>query len=219
MQVVYERCAGLDVHKRTVVACVLSGQAGGPVSAQVRTFGATTGELTALARWLADRQIERVAMESSGVYWWPVFTLLEEAGLSVLLVNPYHMRAIPGRKTDVADSRWLADLLRHGLLRASFIPPAAIRRLRELTRERKALVQERTQVANRLQKVLESANIKLAGVASDVLGASGRDMLAAIARARMMRRRSPLWPAACCARRPSSSSRRWMVASSPITAS
>jgi len=181
MQVVYERCAGLDVHKRTVVACVLCSQADGTVASHVRTFGTMTAELGALACWLREQRVERVALESTGVYWWPVFHLLEEAGHAILLVNPRHMKAVPGRKTDVADSRWLADLLRHGLLRASYIPPAAIRQLRELTRERKALVRERTQAANRLQKVLESANIKLAGVVSDVLGASGRDMLAALA--------------------------------------
>jgi len=181
MQVVYQRCAGLDVHKRTVVACVLLSQSNGAVVAQVRTFGAMTRDLAALSGWLRDQQVEQVALESTGVYWWPVFNLLEEAGHGVLLVNPQHMKAVPGRKTDVADSRWLADLLRHGLLRASFIPPATIRQLRELTRYRKALVQERTQEVNRLQKVLESANIKLAGVASDILGASGRDMLRALA--------------------------------------
>lgn len=181
MQVIYERCAGLDVHKRSVVACVLCGQADGAVATQVRTFGTMTAELAELSHWLQDQRVERVALESTGVYWWPVFNLLEEDGMAVLLVNAQHVKAVPGRKTDVADSRWLADLLRHGLLQASFIPPAAIRQLRELTRYRKSLVQERTREVNRLQKVLESANIKLAGVASDILGASGRDMLAALA--------------------------------------
>jgi transposase len=181
MQVVYQCCAGLDVHKRSVVACVLRRQADGTVATQVRTFGTMTADLAALSHWLQDEQVEQVALESTGVYWWPVFNLLEEDGHGVLLVNPQHVKAVPGHKTDVADSKWWADLLRHGLLRASFIPPAAIRQLRELTRYRKALVQERTQEINRLQKVLESANIKLAGVATDILGASGRDMLLALA--------------------------------------
>jgi transposase len=179
--VVYERWAGLDVHKRSVGACVLCGQADGTVTAQVRTFGTMTADRATLSHWLQEQQVERVALESTGVDWWPVFNLLEEDGPTVLLVNPQHAKAVPGRKTAVADSRWLADLLRHGLLRASFIPPAAIRQLRELMRYRKSLVQERTQEVNRLQKVLESANIKLAGVATDILGASGRDMLVALA--------------------------------------
>jgi transposase len=134
-----------------------------------------------LSGWLREHQVQQVALESTGVYWWPVFNLLEADGHAVVLVNPQHVKAVPGHKTDVADSRWLADLLRHGLLQASFIPPLAIRQLRELTRYRKALVGERTQEVNRLQKVLESANIKLAGVASDILGASGRDMVRALA--------------------------------------
>jgi transposase len=181
MQVLYVRCAGLDVHKKTVVACVLVMGEDGRVQEQVRSFGTMTGELSALSRWLQEQQVEQVALESTGVYWWPVFNLLEEDGHAVLLVNPQHVKAVPGRKTDVSDSRWLADLLRHGLLPASFIPPATIRQLRDLTRYRKALVRERTQEVNRLQKVLESANIKLAGVATDILGVSGRQMLTALA--------------------------------------
>jgi transposase len=181
MQVVLERCAGLDVHKRSVVACVLRSREDGTVEEQVRTFGTMTVDLEALSRWLGERQVEQVALESTGVFWWPVFNVLEEAGLAMLLVNPHHVKAVPGRKTDVADSKWLADLLRHGLLQPSFIPPASIRQLRELTRYRKALVRERTQEVNRLQKVLESANIKLAAVATDILGVSGRRMLTALA--------------------------------------
>ena len=141
-----------------------------------------TADLTALSDWLREQQVERVVLESTGVFWWPVFTLLEEGGHDVVLVNPQHVKAVPGRKTDVADSAWLADLLRHGLLRASFIPPAPIRALREVLRYRKTLVRERAQEVNRLQKVLESANLKLAAVATDVLGVSGRQMLEAIAR-------------------------------------
>jgi transposase len=180
MQVVYTRCAGVDVHKKSVVACVLVTQADGRVEKQVRTFSTMTGDLQGLGAWLRAARVEQVAMESTGAYWWPVYNILEEDGLQLLLVNPQHIKQVPGRKTDVKDSEWLADLLRHGLLKASFIPPAAIRQLRELTRYRKSLVQQRTQEANRLQKVLESANIKLASVASDVLGVSGREMLAAL---------------------------------------
>jgi transposase len=181
MQVVYERCAGIDVHKKTVVACVLVTEEDGSVRERSRTFGTMTADLAALCAWLHSEAVTCVALESTGVYWWCVFNLLEEAGLPVVLVNPQHMKAVPGRKTDVKDSKWLADLLRHGLLQASFIPPAAIRELRELTRYRKALVRDRTQEINRLHKVLESANIKLAAVATDILGKSGRQMLRALA--------------------------------------
>jgi transposase len=179
MQVVHERCCGLDVHKRTVVACVLITGPDGAVARQVRTFKTMTADLLALADWLDDWQVTHVALESTGVYWRPVYNLLED-GRTLLLVNPQHMHAVPGRKTDVRDSEWLADLLRHGLLRASFIPPAPIRALRELTRYRKTLVQQRADEINRLHKTLEGANLKLASVASDVLGLSGRAMLAAL---------------------------------------
>jgi len=180
MEVLYRACAGLDVHKKTVVACVLAVGLDGAVRKEVRTFGTMTRELEALAAWLAGQQVEQVAMESTGVYWWPVWNILEEQGLALLLVHPQHMRQVPGHKTDVGDSEWLADLCRHGLLAASFIPPGAIRELRELTRMRKTLVQERTAMVNRLQKTLESAGIKLASVASDVLGVSGRHMVEAL---------------------------------------
>jgi transposase len=191
MQVLYPCCAGLDVHKRVVVACVLITLPDGPVHDHVKTFGAMTADLARLSQWLREQQVEQVALQSTGVYWWPVFNLLEADGHRVLLVNPQHVnpqhvnpqhvKAAPGRKTDGADSKWLADLLRHGLLKARFVPPALIRQLRELMRYRKTLVHDRTQEANRLQKVLESANIKLASVASDVLGVSGRRMLTAMA--------------------------------------
>lgn len=179
MQVVYQRCAGLDVHKKTVVACLLLTAADGKVSKTVRTFATTTAELLALADWLVSQQVTHIAMESTGIYWRPVFNLLE-ASCEVILVNAQHMRAVPGHKTDIKDSEWIADLLRHGLLRASFIPPKPIRDLRDLVRYRKTLVQERAQAVNRLQKVLETANIKLSSVACDVLGKSGRDMLAGL---------------------------------------
>ncbi len=179
MQVVHERCCGLDVHKKTVVACVLVTQPGGKVDKEVRTFSTMTDDLLLLSDWLDSLGVAVVAMESTGVYWKPVFNILEE-GREVMLVNAEHIKAVPGRKTDVKDSEWIADLLRHGLLRSSFIPPAPIRELRELTRYRKSLIGERAQEANRLHKVLETANIKLGMVATDVLGTSGRRMLEAI---------------------------------------
>jgi len=175
MQIVYERCAGLDVHKKTVVGCVrvLGG------GRETRTFGTMTTDLLALSDWLLAHGCTHVAMESSGDYWKPVFNLLEGA-FEVLLVNPQHVKAVPGRKTDVKDAEWLAELLQHGLLRASFIPPVAQRELRDLTRYRNTFVRERATLVNRVQKVLEDANIKLASVATDVLGVSGRAMLQAL---------------------------------------
>jgi transposase len=180
MEVVHERCCGLDVHKRTVVACVLITRPDGAVERQVRTFKTMTADLLVLNDWLSRLGVSHVALESTGVYWRPVFNILEDEQRTLLLVNPQHMRAVPGKKTDVRDSEWLADLLRHGLLRASFIPSAPIRAVRELTRYRKTLVQQRTDEANRLQKTLEGANLKLAMVASNVLGVSGRQMLEAL---------------------------------------
>ncbi len=179
MQVIYHRCGSLDVHKKTVVACVMCSQQDGSVFKQVRTFPTTTAGLLALSDWLEQLQVTVVAMESTGVYWRPVFNILEE-GRTIILVNAQHMKAVPGRKTDVKDAEWLADLLRHGLLKASSIPPAPFRDLRDLSRYRKSLVLQRAQQGNRLQKVLETANIKLSSVASNVLGKSGRDMLEAI---------------------------------------
>jgi transposase len=179
MQVVHARCCGLDVHKEDVKACVLLTDTQGTVTAQVRTFSTMTDGLLALADWLHSRAVTHVAMESTGVYWRPVYNILE-ADCTVILVNAQHIKAVPGRKTDVKDSEWLADLLRHGLLTPSFIPPAPIRELRDLTRYRKTLIGERAQEANRLQKVLETANIKLAMVATNVLGVSGRQMLTAL---------------------------------------
>jgi len=176
MDVVYERCCGLDIHKKTVVACLLTpGAAGQPVKV-LRTFGTVTEELWALAQWLQAAGCTHVAMESTGVYWKPLYNLFE-GHLAVLVVNAQHMRNLPGRKTDVADATWIAGLLRHGLLKPSFIPDRPQRELRELTRCRSSLVQERAAVVNRLQKTLEGANIKLASVASDVTGTSAREML------------------------------------------
>src|SRR5262249_35829528 len=151
----------------------------GAVQREQRTFSTMTADLLTLDDWLRKHQIEVLALESTGVYWRPVYTILEE-GRSVILVNARHMKAVPGRKTDLKDSEWIADLLRHGLLQASFIPPRPIREIRELTRYRKTLIQERAEEVNRLQKVLEMANVKLAAVATNVVGKGGRDMLAAI---------------------------------------
>jgi transposase len=179
MHVVYARCAGLDVHTKTVVVTGLSTASNGSVTKATKTFSTMTAELLRLEAWLTELEVDQLALESTGVYWYPIYNLLEE-GRTVLLVTPQHIKAVPGRKTDVRDSEWLADLLRHGLLAPSFIPPKPIRELREVTRYRKQLVYERTQYANRLQKVLESANSKLAVVASDSLGVSGRAMLEAL---------------------------------------
>jgi transposase len=179
MEPLYPRCAGIDVHKSNVVVCVRCSDRPGKPFEEVRTFSTMTRDLLALADWLAEHGVTHVAMESTGVYWKPVFNLLE-GRFEVLLVNAEHIKQVPGRKTDVKDCAWIAQLLQHGLLKASFVPPEPIRGLRDLTRQRTQLIQERTSAANRIQKVLEDANIKLAAVATDVLGMSGRDMLEAL---------------------------------------
>jgi len=179
MEVTYKRCCGLDVHKETVVACLLIRE-GGKVLKEIQTFLTMTVDLVVLHDWLKAHQVTHVAMESTGIYWRPVFNLLEE-DFTVLLVNAAHIKTVPGRKTDVKDCEWIADLLSHGLLRGSFIPPEPIRDLRDLTRYRKSLSDERVREVNRLQKFLEAANIKLSSVATDVMGASGRAMLEALA--------------------------------------
>jgi transposase len=179
MDVIYARCCGLDVHKRAVVACLVTPGPHGTPTKEIRTFTTMTDDLLALSDWLTAAGCTHVAMESTGVYWKPVYNLLED-GFALLLVNARHVKAVPGRKTDAKDCEWLADLLRHGLLQASFVPDRPQRELRELTRYRTSLVRERTAVANRLQKTLEGANIKLAAVATDILGKSGRDILAAL---------------------------------------
>jgi transposase len=176
MEVLYERCAGLDLHKRSVTACrLLPGAGGQPVKA-IRTFGTMTADLLALGDWLAEGGVTHVAMESTGVFWKPIWNLLEDR-FELLLVNAAHVKVVPGRKRDVGDAQWLAELLRHGLLRGSFVPDRPARELRELTRYRSSLVRERTAEVNRLQKTLEGANIKLASVVSDVTGVSARAML------------------------------------------
>ena len=179
VEVVYPRCCGVDVHKKTVVAClIVPGPQGRPVK-EVRTFGTMTDELLALVDWVVTAGCTHVAMESTGSFCKPLYNLLEGV-LEVLVVNAAHIKAVPGRKTDVRDCEWIADLLRHGLLHASFIPERPQRELRELTRYRASLVHERAAEVNRVQKVLEGANIKLAAVATDIMGVSGRDMLAAL---------------------------------------
>jgi transposase len=179
MDTLYPRCAGIDVHKSNVVVCIRCRDRPGKALEEVRTFSTMTSDLLALADWLAGHGVTHVAMESTGVYWKPVFNILE-GGVHVILVNAEHIKQVPGRKTDVKDCQWIAQLLQHGLLKASFVPPRPIRELRDLTRQRTQLLQERAAAANRIQKVLEDANIKLASVATDVLGVSGRDMLEAL---------------------------------------
>jgi len=181
MERVVERGCGLDVHKKSIAACVRIPDERGQRRQQVRTFGTVAAELLALRDWLEAHGVTHVAMESTGVYWKPIFYVLEEA-FTCVLVNPVHMAQVPGRKTDVQDCVWIAQLLEHGLLRGSFVPPAPIRELRDLTRYRKTITQERSRAINRLHKTLEDADIKLASVATDVLGVSGRAMLEALVR-------------------------------------
>ena len=179
MEVLHGRCCGIDVHKKTVVACLLASGLQGQVSRETRTFGTTTRELLALSDWLLASECTHVAMESTGSYWKPVYNVLESSFVLVV-VNAHHLKVVPGRKTDVRDAEWIADLLRHGLVRPSFIPSRPERELRELTRYRTSLVAERSAELNRIQKVLEGANIKLASVVSDIDGLSARAMLAAM---------------------------------------
>lgn len=178
MQVIYERCCGLDVHKRTITACVLK-WLGREWQKEIRQFGAMTKDLLALSDWLVGEGCTHVAMESTGVYWKPVYNILE-GQFELLVVNAQHLKAVPGRKTDVRDAEWIAELLAHGLLRGSFVPPSSVRELRELTRYRTSVVCDCARTINRLQKVLEGANIKLASVVSDIRGVSARLMLEAL---------------------------------------
>jgi transposase len=179
MEVLYPCCCGLDVHKKSITACVLWAGGKGAVRKEKRRFGTFTPELLSLADWLRACGVTHVAMESTGVYWKPVWNILE-GPFEIVLVNAQHIKAVPGRKTDQKDSEWIADLLQHGLLRGSFVPPRETRELRDLTRYRVSLTEECNRIANRIQKVLEDANIKLASVATDALGASGRAMIQAI---------------------------------------
>ena len=172
MKKVYDNCCGIDVHKKLMVACFIHGK-----EQEVREFGATTRELLELADWLSQGGCQMVAMESTASYWKPLYNILESSGLEAMVVNARHMKAVPGRKTDVKDSEWIADLLQHGLLQASYIPDRAQRELRELVSYRKSLTQDRTRELNRLQKMLEGANIKLSGTVADINGKSARNIL------------------------------------------
>jgi transposase len=179
MEVVYTHCAGLDVHKKSVVACCVTPGAHGQPQFETRTFGTMTQDLLALSDWLSQHGVTHVALESTGEFWKPIYNILE-ASFVVLVANAQHIKNVPGRKTDVQDAAWIADLLRHGLLRGSFIPPLPQRDLRDLTRQRTNLVRERAEVANHLHKVLEWANLKLTSVLTDIRGVSARAMLQAI---------------------------------------
>lgn len=172
MEKVYDKCCGIDVHKKLIVACFRKGN-----EQEIRDFGATTRELLELADWLKEGGCEMVAMESTASYWKPLYNILESSDLNAMVVNARHMKAVPGRKTDVKDAEWIADLLQHGLLQASYIPAKDQRELRELVRYRKSLVGERGRELNRLQKMLEGANIKLSGTVSDINGKSARSIL------------------------------------------
>jgi transposase len=207
MQVMYERCAGLDVHQKTVVACVLT-----PAGQETRTCGTMTAELLSLADWLLTCGGTHVAMERTGDYWKPVCTILEGT-CEVILVNAQHVKAVPGRQTDVKDAAWLAELLPHGLWRASFIPPVAQRQLRDLTRYRRPLIRERVTLINRVQKRLEDAHIKLAAVASEIMGVSGRAILAALIGGIPIPRRWRSWPQAACAPHGNRWPTRWKAGS------
>ena len=172
MDKIYDKCCGIDVHKKLIVACFRKGS-----KQEVREFGATTRELLELADWLKEGGCEMAAMESTASYWKPLYNILEYSDLKAMVVNAHHMKAVPGRKTDVKDAEWIADLLQHGLLKASFIPDKDQRELRELVRYRKSLVGERTRELNRLQKMLEGANIKLSGTVKNINGKSARNIL------------------------------------------
>lgn len=179
MEVLYPRCAGLDVHKSTVVACIRLAQEDGKALQEVRSFATTTSELCELADWLSEHQCTHVVMEASGVFWKPVWHVLEES-FELVLANAQHVKNVPGRKSDVNDAMWLADLLAHGLVRGSFVPPTHIQEVRDLSRTRKQLTREIIQHTNRIQKVLEDANIKLSSAISNVMGKSGRAILEAL---------------------------------------
>jgi transposase len=180
VEVINDRCAGLDVGKDEVVACIRVPDDAGGRHQELRTFPTFSSGLESLATWLQDHDVTQVVMEATGQYWKPIWYVLEERGLELLLVNARHVKILPGRKTDVGDAAWLCELAEHGLLRGSFVPPAAIRELRDLTRYRKRLIQAHTAECQRIHKTLEDASIRLGSVASDVLGVSGRAMLRAL---------------------------------------
>ena len=181
MKQLIDRCCGLDVHKRQLTACARVRDQRGEMVEVIRTFGTTTPDLLELSDWLTGLGVTHVAMEATGVYWRPPYHILEE-DFEVLLVNPAHLKHVPGRKTDAIDASWIAELLSYGLLKASFVPPKPIRQLRDLTRYRKQLIRERNREVNRIHKLLEDAGVKLASVASDIMGVSGRAMMEALIR-------------------------------------
>ena len=172
MEVVYERCCGIDVHKKSVVACLMTGR-----QKETKTFGTMTADIKSMSEWLSENNCEAIAMESTGVYWKPVYNVLEVFGWELIVSNAHHIKNVPGRKTDVKDAEWIANLLQHGLLNPSFIPDRDQRETREMARYRKSLVEERSREINRLEKILEGANIKLSSVVSDLTGASSRNIL------------------------------------------
>ena len=198
MQVMIERCAGLDVHQETVVACVLIGAPGGGRPRRCGRFATMTRDLEALRDWLRAVGVTHVGMESTGVYWRPVYAVLE-GHFDLIVGNARHIRNVPGRKTDVKDAEWIADLVRHGLIAKSFVPPPPLRELRELLRYRRKLVESQAAERNRLLKLLETANIKLASVASDVFGVSGRAMLKALIEGVPRPKKWPTSPRVSCA--------------------
>lgn len=175
MEAVYERCCGVDVHKKMIVACLRSGR-----KRETKEFGTSTGDLKDMANWLKENNCQMVAMESTGSYWKPVYNVLEVLGIEVMVVNAHHMKNVPGRKTDVKDAEWIAQLLQHGLLKASYIPDRDQRELREIARYRKSLVEERAREINRLEKTLQGANIKLSSVVSNITGKSSRNIIEAL---------------------------------------
>src|SRR5580693_5391120 len=218
MEVLYPHCAGLDVHKDTVVACVRH-MATGSVEREVRTFKTTTKDLLALSDWLAEHGCTHVAMEATGVYWKPVWHILSDGDFVLVLANAAHVKNVPGRKTDVNDATWLADLLAHGLIRGSFVPDEQTQEMRNLLRTRKQLVRECSRHIQRLQKALEDANIKLDSVISDIMGLSGRAMIEALIAAKAIPSGWPSWPIAGSKRRPRRFAKRCAAASPGITGS
>lgn len=176
MELLYERCCGIDVHKNMLMLCVFTGVR----KKEIREFGTMTDDIMEIVKWLKETDCQIVAMESTGVYWKPVYNLLEQEGIETIIVNAQHIKAVPGRKTDVKDAEWIADLVRHGLVKASFIPSREQRELRELVRYRNEIINERARELNRIQAVLEGANIKLGSVVSDISGATGMAILHAL---------------------------------------
>jgi len=217
MEVLYPRCADLDVHQSNVVACTRIAE-GARASHEVWTFETTTKGLLALADWLREAGCTHVAMEATGVYWKPVWHILEDE-FDLVLANASHIRNVPGRKTDVNDATWIAALLAHGLIRGSFVPPLAVQELRDLTRTRKQLVRETARHVQRIQKTLEDANIKIAGVISDIMGASGRAFLEALIAGQSDPEKLADWRAVAYAPRALKSSRRCAVGCVSIIAS